>query len=137
MYWTAPNPHTTALDTRIPGGPAACGTARDIVERLVGDATPADTLHDALLLTSELVTNAVLHGGVDETGVVDLHVASDPSLLRISVTDPGGESTPAVQDLDVTVPGGMGLFLVEQISSRWGVDELRDGGTQVWFELVP
>jgi anti-sigma regulatory factor (Ser/Thr protein kinase) len=122
---------------RIPGGPEACGTARGVVERLVGETTPAGTLHDALLLTSELVTNAVLHGGVDDAGVVDLHVASSPSLLRVCVTDPGGETTPTVQDLDVTVPGGMGLFLVDQISSRWGVDELRDGGTQVWFELIP
>jgi anti-sigma regulatory factor (Ser/Thr protein kinase) len=137
MYGTASTEHTTALDTRIAGGPAACGMAREIVERTVGDTTPAETLHDALLLTSELVTNAVLHGGVDESGAVDLHVASNPAVLRISVTDPGGETTPAVQDLDVTVPGGMGLFLVEQISSRWGVDELRDGGTQVWFELIP
>jgi anti-sigma regulatory factor (Ser/Thr protein kinase) len=137
MYGTAADGHTTDLDTRIAGGPAACGTAREIVETLVGDTTPAETLHDALLLTSELVTNAVLHGGVGDAGVVDLHVASNPSLLRICVTDPGGTSTPTVQDLDVTVPGGMGLFLVEQISSRWGVDELRDGGTQVWFELIP
>jgi anti-sigma regulatory factor (Ser/Thr protein kinase) len=83
------------------------------------------------------VTNAVLHGGVDGAGVVDLHVARSASLLRISVTDPGGETSPTVQDLDVTVPGGMGLFLVDQISSRWGVDELADGGTQVWFELIP
>jgi anti-sigma regulatory factor (Ser/Thr protein kinase) len=137
MYGTAPGVRTTALDTRIPGGPEACGAAREIVARLVSGTTPAGTLHDALLLTSELVTNAVLHGGVDGAGVVDLQVARSASLLRISVTDPGGETSPTVQDLDVTVPGGMGLFLVDQISSRWGVDELADGGTQVWFELIP
>jgi hypothetical protein len=52
------------------------------------------------------------------------------------VTDAGGDATPEVQDLDPEIPGGMGLFLVEQISSRWGVERVPGGGNRVWFELA-
>jgi hypothetical protein len=52
------------------------------------------------------------------------------------VIDPGSDLRPMVQDLDVNVPGGMGLFLVEQISTRWGVERMGDGATEVWFELA-
>jgi anti-sigma regulatory factor (Ser/Thr protein kinase) len=135
MNSTLARDETTFVTTSIAGGPAACGAARALVARLVGETTPEETLQDVLLLTSELVTNAVLHGGVGECDALGLHVTASPELLHISVADPGSATTPEVQELDVTVPGGMGLFLVEQISSRWGVDELRDGGTQVWFEL--
>jgi anti-sigma regulatory factor (Ser/Thr protein kinase) len=137
MLGTAATSEMTAVSTRIAGGVDASGAAREIVTELMGDTTPAETLHDALLLTSELVTNAVVHAGVGEADALDLYVASHPEYLHVSVCDPGGvESSPHVQDMDVTVPGGMGLFLVDQISSRWGVDELRSGGTQVWFELA-
>ena len=56
-------------------------------------------------------------------------------LLHVSVFDPGGESEPQVKKPDIEVPGGVGLFLVDQLSSRWGVDRGRNGSTQVWFEL--
>jgi anti-sigma regulatory factor (Ser/Thr protein kinase) len=137
MLGTTGTGEALAVSTRIAGGVDASCTAREIVTRLVGDTTPAETLHDALLLTSELVTNAVVHAGVGDTEALDLYVATWPDYLHVSVCDPGGvESSPQVQQMDVTVPGGMGLFLVDQISSRWGVDELRSGGTQVWFELA-
>jgi anti-sigma regulatory factor (Ser/Thr protein kinase) len=137
MLGTTATGETIAVSTRLTGGVDASCTARQIVTGLVGDSTPAETLHDALLLTSELVTNAVLHAGLGEADAVDLYVASHPEYLHVSVCDPGGVATsPQVQDVDLTVPGGLGLFLVDQISSRWGVDELRSGGTQVWFELA-
>jgi anti-sigma regulatory factor (Ser/Thr protein kinase) len=135
MNTTVARDETTFVTRNICGGAAACGAARALVARLVGETTPEETLQDALLLTSELVTNAVLHGGVGEHDALGLHVTASPELLHISVADRGGATTPEVQELDLTVPGGMGLFIVDQISDRWGVDELRDGGTQVWFEL--
>src|SRR3954466_1930275 len=135
MHGTAARPHETAVTTEIPGGPAAAMTARELVTELVGDETAADTMHDLLLLTTELVTNAVIHAGVDEDSTLCVHVESTPALRRVAVVDPGGATIPQVQDLDVSVPGGMGLFLVQQLSTRWGAE--RDGdGTRVWFELA-
>jgi hypothetical protein len=36
---------------------------------------------------------------------------------------------------DVTTPGGFGLFLVQELAARWGVERVVDDGKQVWFEL--
>jgi anti-sigma regulatory factor (Ser/Thr protein kinase) len=120
----------------IPGGIEAAWTAREILSDRLGGAAPADTMHDLHLLTTELVTNAVLHAGAGEADRIELRVAAQPEIVRVSVTDPGGEDTPAVQELDPDMPGGMGLFLVEQISSRWGVERVPGGGNRVWFELA-
>src|SRR3954447_24476259 len=107
--------------TEIPGGVEAAWTAREILSNRLAGAAHEDTMHDLHLLTTELVTNAVLHAGAGEADTIELHVAAERDRVRVAVTDPGGEGTPTVQQLDPEVPGGMGLFLVEQISTNWGV----------------
>jgi sigma-B regulation protein RsbU (phosphoserine phosphatase) len=124
-----------ALDAWIAGGSGAPVAARQLVTSELSELLEQDTLYDLLLLTTELVTNAVVHAGVDETRMLELQVAWDGPLLHVSVFDPGGESDPHVKQPDLDVPGGVGLFLVEQLSSRWGVERGRDGSTQVWFDL--
>lgn len=127
---------TTGWGEQLPGGPAAAFKARELLTARLGDALAPDRLHDVLLLTTELVTNAVLHGGVGEDAVLDLQVAARPDGLRVTIGDPGGNTTvPEMQDLDVTVPGGMGLFLVDQISTAWGVHRAPDAAVEVWFEV--
>ena len=126
----------TALRERIRGGLAAPAIARELVTRILARATREETLRDALLLTTELVTNAVRHAHVDEQGTIELSAVAEAGVVRIAVTDPGGATSPRMQELDIDVPGGMGLFLVDQISSRWAA-ERRDGGAmRVWFELA-
>src|SRR3954467_4613079 len=120
----------------IPGGIDAAWTAREILSDRLGGAAPADTMNDLHLLTTELVTNAVLHAGAGEADKIELRVAAEPDRVLVAVTDSGGDATPEVQDLDPDIPGGMGLFLVEQISSRWGVERVVGGGNRVWFELA-
>jgi anti-sigma regulatory factor (Ser/Thr protein kinase) len=125
-----------AWSTEIAGGVEAAWTAREILTDRFGDSARADTMHDLHLLTTELVTNAVLHAGAGEADKIALEVESEPNRVRVSVTDPGCDDTPEVQELDPELPGGMGLFLVEQISSRWGVERTPAGGNRVWFELA-
>ena len=125
----------TALSALIAGGSGAPVAARQLVTAELGEMLELDSLYDLLLLTTELVTNAVLHAGVDETRTLHLQVDWENRLLHVSVFDPGGESEPQVKKPDIEVPGGVGLFLVDQLSSRWGVDRGRNGSTQVWFEL--
>lgn len=136
MNETASRPEETAVTMEIAGGPAAALTARELVSELVGPTTSADRMHDLLLLTTELVTNAVKHAGVDEDSKLRLRVEATAQLRRVSVFDPGSTTRPRVKDLDVSEPGGMGLFLVETLSSRWGSDREGDGSTRVWFELA-
>jgi len=120
----------------IPGGTSAACTARELLSDRFGETTPAGTLHDLHLLATELITNAVLHARMDESDTIELEVAHTRGKLRVAVSDNGADGVPTVQPLDPTVPGGMGLFLVEQISTAWGVERTPHGENRVWFELA-
>jgi anti-sigma regulatory factor (Ser/Thr protein kinase) len=82
------------------------------------------------LLTSELVANAVRHAAAR---VVELTCDVGADRVRVEVADPGDASDrkPARRDPDHT--GGWGLFMLEELASRWGVAAGR--GTRVWFEI--
>ncbi|TDU74016.1 anti-sigma regulatory factor (Ser/Thr protein kinase) [Streptomyces sp. KS 21] len=87
------------------------------------------TAEDALLLVSELLTNASLHAG----GCIEL-VVSAGEVLRIEVFD--GTTTlphrhPSPQR---GLPGGHGLHIVERLSDRWGT-HVHDNGKAVWAEI--
>lgn len=129
-------PQATTVRERIHGGSAAPALARALVTRTIGPSAREETLRDVLLLTTELVTNAVLHAHVDETGTIELAARINDGVVHVAVSDPGATTSPRVREVDVDVPGGMGLFLVEQISDRWAVEGGDGGPTRVWFELA-
>ena len=115
----------------LPGGVRAPQTARRALEDHFATAIGRDLLASVELLTTELVSNAVRHGGAGEDETVVLHLATAPGCLRGEVCDPGagfepGRPTPYGE-------GGYGLFLVSEVSSRWGVSH--DDGNCAWFEL--
>ncbi|MEN3310177.1 MAG: hypothetical protein V7603_6379 [Micromonosporaceae bacterium] len=90
-------------------------------------------LDEALLLTTELSTNGVLHAGTD----IDLEVVVEDGELTVMVTD-FSTGTPAVaatrgQGLDVP-ERGRGLFLVDHFAAAWGVTH-HATGKAVWFRL--
>ena len=85
------------------------------------------------LLVSELVTNCVRHGASDGDTAVELALRVAPSSIRVEVHDGGTGFEPPAKPQPRGADGGYGLFLVERMASRWGVDT-RDG-TRVWFEL--
>ena len=108
--------------------------ARAFVARTLG---PAHSCTDvAVLLCSELVTNAVLHSESGQPGgTVTVVVVGLPDAVRVEVVDNGSaDSTPVVK-AEVYEPHGHGLFLVEQLADNWGYtrDEV---GTTVWFRLI-
>jgi serine/threonine-protein kinase RsbW len=84
----------------------------------------------AVLIVSELVTNAIVHSGSD---IVRCVLRLGSGLLRIEVTDQGvGVAEPAVRmpaDDDVS---GRGLLLVSAVSEEWGVSPAVPGGRTVW-----
>ena len=80
---------------------------------------------------SELVTNAVRHGVADH---VALNVRVLPEWIRVDVADEGPGFTSGRNPETPGVDGGWGLFLVDQLAKRWGVQD--EGGTHVWFELA-
>jgi anti-sigma regulatory factor (Ser/Thr protein kinase) len=99
----------------------------------VAEHVTARRLEDARLLVSELVTNAIRHAGLGESDHITLIVEVDDDLLRIEVCDPGPGFELAEPTPDPARPSGWGLYLVRELSDRWGVE--RNGETRVWFEL--
>jgi anti-sigma regulatory factor (Ser/Thr protein kinase) len=84
---------------------------------------------DAVLLVSELVTNAVKYGG---DGPIELVIAQPSERVRVAVRDPGGPGPLPKIRTPGTAGGGHGLRLVDEIADRWGVEH---GSTIVWFEF--
>lgn len=90
-------------------------------------------LDDALLLVSEVVTNALTHGGADEAGI---RVRLSGDVLRVEVSDPGAMWTAPRRAGNPVAGGSYGLGIIESIADTWGVDDLGDAGKAVWFELA-
>jgi anti-sigma regulatory factor (Ser/Thr protein kinase) len=82
---------------------------------------------------SEVVTNSVRHADVEEGSHISLHIETRPNVVRVEVTDQGPGFVPRVPQLRITQESGWGLYLVDELADRWGVDA--DGGTRVWFEI--
>lgn len=84
----------------------------------------------ALLLTSELVTNAIRHA--QTRFAVEVELPGDGA-IRVSVTD-ASPAQPRVVIAPPEAQSGRGLFFVEQYATDWGV-ESTPGGKRVWFAL--
>ena len=99
----------------------------------VSDHLSPRRLEDARLLVSELVTNAIRHAGLDADDVIKLVVVTGDRALRIEVCDPGRGFELSEPEPDPERPSGWGLYLVRELSDRWGME--RSEETRVWFEL--
>jgi anti-sigma regulatory factor (Ser/Thr protein kinase) len=117
--------------TELDATPGSAAAARAFVRELLA-AWDCDDEHEvAVLLTSELVSNAVLHAATR----VALEVRADPDggMLRIAVRDQNGQ-LPVRREPSLDANGGRGIFLVDALARRWGADADEDGKV-VWFEV--
>lgn len=83
------------------------------------------------LLTSEAVTNAVVHAGT----LVHVHVSVDAGMLRVDVHD-SSPDMPEPQEPSRGASGGRGLALIEGLAADWGVEQIQGDGKTLWF-VVP
>ncbi len=113
----------------LPRGADAPWLARRSLGDWYGATLKADELHRAKLLTSELVTNAVLHG----RGQITLSACLQDGRLVVEVADEGSGFEYAVGQRSFDHLRGRGLAIVDAESARWGIG---DGITHVWFELT-
>jgi anti-sigma regulatory factor (Ser/Thr protein kinase) len=90
-------------------------------------------LHAFLLVLTEVVTNAIRHGS-PRGGDVRVVLTPKEDYLCVQVTDSGAGFVPHPGAMESTDEGGFGLFLVEQLTRRWGITR-ETGHTRVWFEL--
>lgn len=128
-------PCRSAAAFDLPARPAAVGAARCVVhDLLTAWGAPADTLDDAVLVISELVTNALLHSAGKRIAC-RLHGTADR--IRIEVEDQeGGPARPRARRPGPDDQHGRGLFLVDVLSLDWGVAPLSERPARVvWAEL--
>jgi anti-sigma regulatory factor (Ser/Thr protein kinase) len=122
---------------RMQPTPNAPARARGRVDRL-STGLPQDARDDAALLTSELVTNAVVHG----SGVITVAIERDDDAIAVAVGDYGHDRPVATladtgTGVDLAAEGGRGLHLVRALATCWGVRPTRDGvGKVVWFRVA-
>ncbi len=90
-------------------------------------------LGDAMLVASELVTNAVRHSSCTDEDFLSVSVSRRNS-LRVTVLDPGTSGREVVRPDGRAELGGLGLKVVEALSVRWGSGRTADGH-EVWAEL--
>ena len=117
--------YQAVLDTE----PSAVGSTRRAVARLLGGADE-DVVDRVLLCTSELVTNALEHGGPP----VEVRAFVSDGLVRVEVSD-GSEHRPHVQHPGPDSTRGRGLLIVERCADRWGIVERGEVKT-VWCEIA-
>lgn len=111
-------------------GTDAIGEARGLVRDDLGTTLSPGRLSDAALMTSELVSNAVVHAQLDDGAEIGLDITVAAGHVRVSVVDAGEGFS---QEHEADDLGGWGLVIVEQLSDRWGVHSFDPHS--VWFEI--
>ena len=93
---------------------------------------PASQRRIAELLTTEVVTNAVVHG----KGELELRIAADRDVVRVEVGDDSPDLPTPVPLVSATQRGGRGLYILTALATDWGVEPRSASvGKTVWFEL--
>ena len=110
----------------FPDDPASVREAREFVKRALGGLARRD---DAVLLVSELATNAVIHAA----GRFEVAIAPRDDLVWIGVSD-ASEDQPVILDPGPLANSGRGLRIVERLATQWGVARTSSGKV-VWFTL--
>lgn len=103
-------------------------------EELTAAGVPEDTRDDAMLVLSELVSNAVRHAAPLPSGEIRVKWEVRDDALHIEITDGGAGTRPHASVAALSALGGRGLDIVRTVSSQWGVTEGEDSVT-VWAEV--
>ena len=114
----------------LPASASAARTGRDFVSAYCHrHHLSVGATDDAVLLTSELLSNAYLHARSPTV----LTVGLEDHTLRVEVSDVA-ETQPEPREAGPSATGGRGMRLIDTVAQRWGVQQ-RTGGKSVWFEL--
>nr|BFD81091.1 SpoIIE family protein phosphatase [Streptomyces sp. Xyl84] len=111
--------------------PEAVRHARRFTRRTLRSWGVGEDADAALLVVSELVTNALVH----TEGPVRLDLTLAHHRLRIAVADASPRTPVKPTDIGWAATGGRGILLVEAVSTAWGALPV-SGGKQVWSELL-
>jgi anti-sigma regulatory factor (Ser/Thr protein kinase) len=115
----------------FPGRPDQVACARRFISRFL---TRCPAAADAVLLTSELVTNTLQHTMTGAGGDFEVIACHGAAGLRVTITDDGSRTAPALLPYSAQGTSGRGLALVGALAARWG-HHGGERGRAVWFEL--
>ncbi|PKV86828.1 anti-sigma regulatory factor (Ser/Thr protein kinase) [Streptomyces sp. TLI_146] len=133
----------TSSSMAVPHGPAGVGKARHRMrEQLLGSGVSEPVVDDAVLVLSELLSNACRHGrplGRADVGDGDVRAAwriDKAGRLTVEVTDGGGPTRPIPATPSVTARGGRGLNIISALAQDWGVRDSASGEVTVWVIIT-
>ncbi|OAR23881.1 ATP-binding protein [Streptomyces sp. ERV7] len=133
----------TSSSMAVPHGPAGVGKARHRMrEQLLGSGVSEPVVDDAVLVLSELLSNACRHGrplGRADVGDGDVRAAwriDKAGRLTVEVTDGGGPTRPVPATPSVTARGGRGLNIISALAQDWGVRDSASGEVTVWVIIT-
>ena len=115
----------------LPPAPDSARQARRFVGEVLTDARETELLDVATLLTSELVTNGIVHAHTELRVVAEV----TDRFVRVEVTD-GNPNLPARRDYDESAMTGRGMEMVELLAHEFGAEPIDGDGKRVWFRLV-
>jgi peptidoglycan hydrolase-like protein with peptidoglycan-binding domain/anti-sigma regulatory factor (Ser/Thr protein kinase) len=116
-----------------PASPDVAGTARQMIDSMTTDLSGSKR-HDLMLLTTEVVNNAVRHAARDVESDIRVEVLVSRTQVRLEVRDRGpGFDVPQLPEPGEEQSGGWGLYLIDAIADRWGVEH---EPTTVWLEVA-
>jgi|FLYK01.1.fsa_nt_gi uncharacterized protein YjbJ (UPF0337 family)/anti-sigma regulatory factor (Ser/Thr protein kinase) len=118
---------SSAFEVVLPPDPRAAALARRVVQELRGVLSP-EVVGDVSLLVTELVANSVRHAGLGGEDRIHVRIQLAADRLAVEVVDDGLGFRPSDR-----TEGGWGLYLVDRLADRWGIQ--RDGATVAWFEI--
>ncbi|MEU4350014.1 ATP-binding protein [Streptomyces sp. NPDC023838] len=131
------SPHTKDVEWRFSRGPRSVGRARVLLaEQARAWKVPDELTETAVLLLSELMTNAVRHGRAPADREVRARCVLGGDIFRVEVVD-ANATLPCPRPAGPDDESGRGLALVEALSDAWGANPRPYGiGKTVWFELI-
>lgn len=111
-------------------------SAPGVVRRAIGEVREISCVRDdAMLVASELVSNAVAQSGCTSAERIEACVAIGGDSLRIAVHDQGTSGQrPRLRPPDHAGHGGVGLRIVEELARAWGVEQPE--GRLIWAQLA-
>ena len=123
----------TDLQTELPATAVAPALARQALDGWLSASVGEETAQDVRIMATELVANAVRHGGLSEADKIILSGTVD-DVVRIEVEQPSPVTEAKVMRVADPVSAGIGLLIVDTVANRWGSAEGPPG--VVWFEVV-
>lgn len=124
--------HVIEVRTMLTPHPTSVGAARRFVRDVLMSRQVADGVVDMVeLLTSEVVTNAIIHGRSGPQLAVEVR----DCVVRVAVSDLSPK-LPVRQAGRLDDVSGRGVVIVEELASAWGVEREGNGSKRVWFEVA-